>query len=74
MKQAIEIIVVSDVVCPWCWIGKRNLESALASWQDSGAQATINWQAFQLNPQLPADVGQHLGLTNILMIAKVGLK
>ena len=55
MKQAIEIIVVSDVVCPWCWIGKRNLESALASWQDSGAQATINWQAFQLNPQLPAD-------------------
>ena len=55
MKQAIEIIVVSDVVCPWCWIGKRNLESALASWQDSGAQATIHWQAFQLNPQLPAD-------------------
>ncbi|NBT99857.1 MAG: hypothetical protein EBT59_12200, partial [Betaproteobacteria bacterium] len=45
MKQAIEIIVVSDVVCPWCWIGKRNLESALASWQDSGAQATIHWQA-----------------------------
>ena len=55
MKQAIEIIVVSDVVCPWCWIGKRNLESALASWQASGAQANIHWQAFQLNPQLPAD-------------------
>ena len=55
MKQAIEIIVVSDVVCPWCWIGKRNLESALASWQSSGAQANIHWQAFQLNPQLPAD-------------------
>ena len=55
MKQAIEIIVVSDVVCPWCWIGKRNLESALASWQSSGAQANIRWQAFQLNPQLPAD-------------------
>jgi len=55
MKQAIEIIVVSDVVCPWCWIGKRNLESALASWQSSGAQANIHWQAFQLNPQLPTD-------------------
>jgi predicted DsbA family dithiol-disulfide isomerase len=55
MKQALEIIVVSDVVCPWCWIGKRNLESALRSWQASGARAHVHWQAFQLNPQLAAD-------------------
>ncbi|HAB48151.1 MAG TPA: hypothetical protein DCE31_08260 [Lautropia sp.] len=55
MKQAIEIIVVSDVVCPWCWIGKRNLESALVTWQTSGARAHVHWQAFQLNPQLADD-------------------
>ncbi|NDH35694.1 MAG: DsbA family oxidoreductase [Betaproteobacteria bacterium] len=53
MNQSIDIIVVSDVVCPWCWIGKRNLESALARWQSAGHAASVHWQPFQLNPQLP---------------------
>ena len=45
------IDIVSDVICPWCFIGKRRLESALA--QRPGLTADITWRPFQLNPQMP---------------------
>jgi predicted DsbA family dithiol-disulfide isomerase len=41
------IDVWSDVVCPWCYIGKRRLEEALA---ESGEQAEVVWHSFQLDP------------------------
>lgn len=45
------IDVFSDVVCPWCFVGKRWLDAALAT---AGIQdAEIHWHAFQLNPDLP---------------------
>jgi predicted DsbA family dithiol-disulfide isomerase len=55
----VEIEVFSDVVCPWCFIGKRRLEEALSrlprsdegSWPDGPVR--IHWRAFQLNPWLP---------------------
>ena len=47
------IDVVSDVVCPWCYIGKRRLEAALARLE--GAKPRIHWHPFQLNPDLPAE-------------------
>jgi predicted DsbA family dithiol-disulfide isomerase len=47
------IEVVSDVVCPWCFIGKRRLEKALALMGREDAQ--IRWKAFQLNPNAPKD-------------------
>ncbi len=43
------IDVISDVVCPWCWIGKRRLEKALAGRTD----VRVRWHPFQLNPDLP---------------------
>jgi predicted DsbA family dithiol-disulfide isomerase len=45
------IDIVSDVVCPWCYIGKRRLEAALAS--RDGPPPLIRWHPFQLNPDLP---------------------
>lgn len=42
----------SDIVCPWCYIGKRRLESALAT---QGAAPVIRWHPFQLNPDIPAE-------------------
>lgn len=51
------IDVISDVVCPWCFIGKRNLEAAIATWREQhpGEEAPqVNWHPFQLNPGLPA--------------------
>ena len=47
------IDVVSDVVCPWCYIGKRRLEVALQRLDGSPPQ--IHWHPFQLNPDLPAE-------------------
>jgi len=47
------IEIASDVVCPWCFIGKRRLEKALA--QLGGELETrIEWLPFQLNPAMPA--------------------
>ncbi len=47
------IDVFSDVVCPWCFVGKRRLEQALA--QAKLEDAEIHWHAFQLNPDLPPE-------------------
>jgi predicted DsbA family dithiol-disulfide isomerase len=52
------IDVVSDVVCPWCFIGKRQLEAAIAAWQASHPDEPapeVVWHPFQLNPGLPED-------------------
>lgn len=48
-----QIDVVSDTVCPWCLIGKRRLERALAARPDVDARVT--WRAYQLNPDLPPE-------------------
>lgn len=45
--------VVSDVVCPWCYIGKRRLEKALALVGQPGVQ--VRWRAFELNPNAPKE-------------------
>jgi predicted DsbA family dithiol-disulfide isomerase len=51
--QVHAIEVVSDVVCPWCFIGKRRLEKALDLVGRKGAQ--VHWKAFELNPQTPKE-------------------
>jgi predicted DsbA family dithiol-disulfide isomerase len=48
-----QIDIVSDLICPWCFIGKRRLERALALRPD--LTATVSWRAFQLNPDMPSD-------------------
>lgn len=51
----LSIDIVSDVVCPWCYIGKRRLEAALAKRAANEAlRAQVRWLAFQLNPDIPA--------------------
>jgi predicted DsbA family dithiol-disulfide isomerase len=48
--------VISDVVCPWCYIGKRRLAQAIELLSESADQTPeleIEWHPFQLNPQLP---------------------
>ncbi len=44
--------VFSDPICPWCYIGKRRLERALAR-DDRGSDVSLRWRAFQLNPNMP---------------------
>ncbi|MGZ8272942.1 MAG: DsbA family oxidoreductase [Burkholderiaceae bacterium] len=47
----VTIDVVSDVVCPWCYIGKRRLEAALGV--RAGPRPEVRWHPFQLNPDIP---------------------
>ena len=49
-----KVEVASDVVCPWCYIGKRRLEKAL-SLLDGELHAEIRWLPFQLNPDMPKE-------------------
>ncbi|MEO8858682.1 MAG: DsbA family oxidoreductase [Burkholderiaceae bacterium] len=51
----LSIDIVSDVVCPWCYIGKRKLEAALALPAAADLPAPeLRWHPFQLNPDIPA--------------------
>ncbi|WP_281782088.1 DsbA family oxidoreductase [Lysobacter auxotrophicus] len=45
------IDIWSDVVCPWCWIGKHRLREALAQLGETGRTADIHWHAYQLDPE-----------------------
>lgn len=46
------IDIVSDMICPWCYLGKRRLEVALARHPELSAK--VNWLPFELNPSMPA--------------------
>jgi predicted DsbA family dithiol-disulfide isomerase len=47
-----QIDIYSDIVCPWCYAGKRRLERALAS---VGGDVHVTWRPFQLNPTMPLE-------------------
>ena len=52
------IDIISDVVCPWCYIGKRQIEAAITLYTQQNPDADkpgVTWRPFQLNPQLPAE-------------------
>lgn len=49
---SVRIDVWSDLVCPWCYLGKRRLETALASFDGAG-EVDVRFHAFQLDPTLP---------------------
>jgi len=54
----ISIDLFSDPICPWCFIGKRRVEAALASRPEVPVE--INWHSFQLNPMMPREgMGRH---------------
>ena len=51
MKNKINIKVVADLICPWCFIGCNHLNEAIKSRQD--LKFEIDWQSFYLNPTIP---------------------
>ena len=50
--RSLKIEVYSDVVCPWCYVGKRRLERALTEF---GGNVRVTWRPFQLNPTMPGE-------------------
>jgi predicted DsbA family dithiol-disulfide isomerase len=55
MDQPRRIDVISDAICPWCWIGKRQLGMALTMLQQDGLRFSVHWRPFQLNPGMPVE-------------------
>jgi len=53
MSKPVSIQVVSDIVCPWCYVGKKRLEQALA--QRPGLEVEVTWFPFQLSPDMPRE-------------------
>jgi predicted DsbA family dithiol-disulfide isomerase len=53
-KQVLQIDVVSDLVSPWCYLGMRRMELALARLAGA-SEPEVNWRPFQINPGLPKD-------------------
>ncbi|XP_009378259.1 uncharacterized protein YwbO [Pyrus x bretschneideri] len=54
VKKLIQIDIVSDTVCPWCFVGKRNLEKAFEASRDR-FNFEVRWHPFQLNPNAPKE-------------------
>lgn len=50
----VQLEVWSDVACPWCYVGRRNLQVAIAD-LDELDRPEVHWRAFQLDPTIPAD-------------------
>ncbi|MDD7930131.1 DsbA family oxidoreductase [Microbacterium sp. NM3R9] len=57
MTDAIKIDVWSDIACPWCYIGKRNLEAGLAATaeDDDAPRVEVTFHSFELSPDTPVD-------------------
>jgi predicted DsbA family dithiol-disulfide isomerase len=51
----LKLQVVADVICPWCFIGKRSLDKAIAILAGQGIDVELEWIPFELNPNLPPD-------------------
>lgn len=52
MPASPNIAIYSDVICPWCFVGKRRLERAL---REVAAEASVTWLPFELNPDMPPE-------------------
>lgn len=50
--MAVQVHVVSDLICPWCYVGKRRMERAIA---ELGEAVELVWHPFQLNPDMPRE-------------------
>jgi len=68
-EYTMQIEIWSDVICPWCYIGKRRFEKALSQ---SGQRENVNviWRSFELDPKAPP---QHPGTLNEMLARKYGV-
>jgi len=51
--KPLRVDVWSDIACPWCYVGKRRLESAIKQLGQLGSPVDVHWRAFELDPQAP---------------------
>lgn len=62
-QEKITVDIVSDVACPWCYVGKRRFEAALEKWD--GTPVEVNWHPYQLDPSMENEgIGRDTYLIN----------
>jgi predicted DsbA family dithiol-disulfide isomerase len=54
-QSTLHLQVVADLICPWCFIGKRSLDQALEILAGQGVDVEVEWLPYQLNPTMPAE-------------------
>ena len=54
VENTIPVEIVSDVICPWCYIAKRQFERAAAN-LPAGVKLSVHWRPFELNPDMPPE-------------------
>ncbi|WP_250625995.1 DsbA family oxidoreductase [Pinirhizobacter soli] len=54
-SRTLHLQVVGDLICPWCFIGKRSLDQALEILAEQGVNVEVDWLPYQLNPTMPAE-------------------
>lgn len=54
-ESTLHLQVVADLICPWCFIGKRSLDQALEILAGRGVDVDVEWLPYQLNPTMPAE-------------------
>ncbi|MBX9661525.1 MAG: DsbA family oxidoreductase [Nitrospiraceae bacterium] len=52
--QVHDLTIVSDVICPWCYVAKKNLDKALEL-TGSELQVKVTWRPYELNPKMPTE-------------------
>lgn len=55
VTSPIKIDIWSDIACPWCYIGKRHLESGIAALGDDAPEVEIEYHSYELSPDTPVD-------------------
>ena len=58
MSKKLQLDIISDVMCPWCVVGYKNLEQAITE-LGLAEQIELEWQPFELNPDMPQE-GENL--------------
>ena len=64
-----DLEIWSDIACPWCYIGKRHLEAAMAQFEHAD-EVQVTWRSFELDPTAPAEIP---GDAVTLLAAKYGV-
>jgi predicted DsbA family dithiol-disulfide isomerase len=79
MRKRLQVSIWSDIACPWCYVGKRRFEAAMAQFEHA-ADVEVSWRSFELDPSAPrtrehVDYAQRLaakyGLTHAQAQARI---
>ncbi len=68
MRRGVKVEIWSDVVCPWCYIGKRRIERALAEFEHAD-QVEVHWRSYLLDPGAPSEPTES---TTVMLARKYG--